>query len=113
MFMIGVQCTMYSGLEEAEFEFGFFGHHVFGPFWFEDDGDVDIFDAVDGAHFLADVLDDEVAGGAGGGGERHGDVAYSVVFEFDAVYEAEVVDIDRYLGVKDGLEHAEYLFFFF
>ena len=42
-----------------------------------------------------------------------GDVAYSVVFEFDAVDEAEVIDVDRYFGVKDGLEHAKYLFFFF
>ena len=51
-------------LEKAEFEFGFFGHHVFGPFGFEDDGDVDIFDALDRAHFLADIFDDEVACGA-------------------------------------------------
>ena len=110
--MIGVQCTMYSGLEEAEFEFGFFGHHVFGPFGFEDDGDVHILDAVHRAHFLAYVFDDEVSCRAGWGRERHGDVAYSVVFEFDAVDEAEVVHVHRNLGVKDGFEHFQYSFFF-
>ena len=51
-------------LEESEFEFGFFAHHVFGPLGLEDDGDVDVFDAFDGAHFLADIFDDEVACGA-------------------------------------------------
>ena len=54
-------------LEESEVEFCLFGHHVFVPFGFEDNADVDTFYSFDAFELDAGIVNQKVGGGAVGG----------------------------------------------
>ena len=94
----------YGVLEESEFEFGFFGHHIFGPFGFEDDIDIDGVDALYTADFLSDILNEEVSGRTAWRGEGHCDSADTVI-DVNAVDKPQVVYVDGYFGVENGFDH--------
>ena len=94
----------YCVLEESEFEFGFFRHHVFGPFGFENNININGVDALYTADFLSDIFDEEVSCRTAWCGEGHSDSADTVI-DVNAVDKPQVVYIDRYFWVENGFDH--------
>ena len=92
------------GLEEAEFELCFFGHHLFVPWWIEGELHVAIEHFGKSFDLFLYIADDVACHGACRRGECHGDLDIAFVADPDIVDEAEIEDVDGDLGVEDGAE---------
>ena len=94
------------GLEEPEFQFGFFRHVLFAPWWIEGELYVTVENIRKFFDLLLYVADDVACCGACGCGECHNDLDVAFVADLDIVYETEVEDIDGDLGVEDGAQRG-------
>ena len=95
----------HSVLIEAELYPRLLAHHALVPSGVEDQIDIGGLDLVEALDLGAHVFEDEVGGGARGGGEGHVEVYGVVVLDVYLVYHTEVPDVYGYLGVVHGLEH--------
>lgn len=98
---------MFIDLVESQFYSRFFRHHRLIPDGLEDEVDGAAFDAFECVDLLPHILEDEVGGRTGGSREGHVDFYFAVVLHFDAIDEAELVDVDRNLRVVDGLQYVD------
>lgn len=93
-------------LEHSKFHFRLFGHHILGPFGFEDDIDLHVLDLVNGVHFLSDIFYEKVRGRTGWSCKRHIDNKMTICLKVNIVDKPHIVDVDRNLRVVHRLEIA-------
>ena len=96
-------------LEEAEFEFGFFGHHVFVPLGVKDNVYIYCINAIYRPYLLLHIFHKEVCRRTVRGSKGHIYCTDVLFREVNAVDESQFVYIDRYLRLLDRLNHTEYL----
>ena len=84
-----------------------FGHHTLIPFGFENEVDGRRLDVIERVNLQSHVLKNEVGGGARRRCECHVDVYVSVVIDVYLVYKSEIVYVDGYFGVVNGLQDID------
>src|SRR2546427_1115871 len=88
------------------------GHHLWRPRRIPDDVHRRLFDALKLLDLALHVLVDVCGRGTSGSREGHFDVDLAFVrLELDVVHEAEVVDVDRDLGIVALAEDADHVIF--
>lgn len=91
-------------LHHSELEFGFFGHHVFGPFRFENEIDFHIGNAFNRAHFLRNILNKEISSRTAWCRKRHINDKKPIFLKINLIDKTKVIDIDRNLRIVNRLE---------
>ena len=94
-------------LEQSQFYFHLVAEGIEVPWGIEGEFDIDRFDVLDVTDHLFDFHEHVFGFGTVGGGHGHEYFDVQVVVDVDVVDEAEVVDVDGYLGVVDVFEAVD------
>src|SRR5690606_22104655 len=94
---------------EAKLHFGLLGHHIPMIRGIEGEPDLDVLDVLQFSYGCFNLSGQEIRRRTPHGRERHQDENLVVLLDPNLINEAQIVDVDRQLGVIYRLQRGDYL----